>query len=560
MVARTGAGLAPGVAVLVLAAAPAQAATETAAFASTGAEQTFVVPAGVTNVAVTLVGGTGGTGYNLNGLLSPGGAGATATAELAVTPGETLFVEVGGDGALGIVGEGDLVGSEYGLGGFNGGGNSGEMVDGGQNSGGGGGGASDVQTCSISSVTAGQPAVCSNQNALASRLVVAAGGGGGGGESDDEAQGGPGGPAGSAGDEGENGVEDQGAGGGGPGGLSSGGSAGAAGEPALNPGVAGLLGIGGTGSAAGGGGGGGGGGIYGGGGGGGGGGKVGTPANEYFGAGGGGGGGSSGVPAGVTGVSGFSTEQTVADAGPSVSFAWTLPAPAPVTGTPSKVTATTATLNGTVNPDGSVLSDCQFTVTAGSASMKFPCAQQVGAGSQPVTVSALATGLTPNTSYRLTLSAASAQGTGTGAPVTLTTSRSRPTDSQLTLHPSAFKVAGVHVGRRRKPAGGTTISYTATEAARTTFMVIALEPGVRHGAGCVARTGRSSRRTRHTTCVVPKVVGAFAHTDAVGANTVAFSGRMRGRKLAPGSYLLKAAPSIDGATGPVATASFKILA
>jgi hypothetical protein len=99
----------------------------TCTYASTGAEQTFTVPPGVTSLTVTAVGAPGGSF-----LPDPpdGGRGAQVTGVLSsLTPGQTLYIEVGGAG-----------GSSNGAGGFNGGGSS--------SIGKSGGGASDVRTTS----------------------------------------------------------------------------------------------------------------------------------------------------------------------------------------------------------------------------------------------------------------------------------------------------------------------------------------------------------------------------------------------------------------------------
>ena len=125
------------------------AATVTTTYASTGEEQTFTVPAGVTRLHVVAVGARGGAG----GAGLPGGAGATVTADVSVVPGETLFVEVGGNGTT------------NGAGGFNGGGAAGNAAE----TGGSGGGASDIRTVARS-----------ERVSLGSRLIVAGGGGGGG--------------------------------------------------------------------------------------------------------------------------------------------------------------------------------------------------------------------------------------------------------------------------------------------------------------------------------------------------------------------------------------------
>src|SRR5579875_664528 len=220
---------------------PAARAAVSVTFTSTGSEQTFVVPAGVTSLHVVVVGAPGGQGGIGGGA---GGKGAVVTADIAVTPGQTLYIEVGGAGGDGAFG---------GAGGFNGGGNGGLLPP---FVGGGGGGASDVRT-----VSSAQP------NSLASRLVVAAGGGGGGGDS-----GNGGGKGGDAGQPGAPGAGPSPSGGGGAVSLTGGGTGGAGGgAPPGQNGGNGSLGAAGRGGdgLVGGGGGGGGGGCYGGGGGGG---------------------------------------------------------------------------------------------------------------------------------------------------------------------------------------------------------------------------------------------------------------------------------------------------
>ena len=130
-------------------------ASQTQTFAYTGGEQTFTVPAGVTSLEAVAVGGNGGsTGGS-------GGAGARVAGELTVTPGETLYIEVGGNGEDG---------------GFNGGGSGG----------GGGGGASDMRTSPLAA------------GLFPDDRVIVAGGGGGAGENGEEG-GAAGGAAGEAG-------------------------------------------------------------------------------------------------------------------------------------------------------------------------------------------------------------------------------------------------------------------------------------------------------------------------------------------------------------------------
>ncbi|HEU4706169.1 MAG TPA: hypothetical protein VFS64_03170 [Solirubrobacterales bacterium] len=209
-------------AAMALGAAPAAAANQV--FGFTGTEQSFVVPGGVHFLSVRLAGGHGGPAGGT------GGAAAEVAGSLEVEPGETLYVEVGGNGENAV---------EGGEGGFNGGGNGA----------GGGGGASDIRLVPrLESLS------------LESRLIIAAGGGGGGGNGGEA--GANGGEAGSPGDTSSGGNGGGGAGTGSEGGGGGSGCGGSGGAGELGAGGAGGSGEGGTN-----GGGGGGGGLYGGGGG-----------------------------------------------------------------------------------------------------------------------------------------------------------------------------------------------------------------------------------------------------------------------------------------------------
>jgi hypothetical protein len=187
-------------------AAPVFAATPVdVPFAYTGAEQTWTVPAGVTTVHLALVGGHGATGQSS----AIGGNPNKVVGDVTVTPGDTLYVEVGGGGVGGS-------------GGFNGGGAGGTGAT--STVGGGGGGASDVRTVARASV-----------GTLVSRILVAAGGGGGGGGS----TGGAGGAAGLPGQGGGSGAQGGAPGSqaaGGPGGTGINGSSGAPGGPGVGGG------------------------------------------------------------------------------------------------------------------------------------------------------------------------------------------------------------------------------------------------------------------------------------------------------------------------------------
>ena len=251
-------------------------------FAYTGSEQTYTVPGSVHSLQVAAVGGPGGVGL-ANGASAaggPGGHGAQAGATISVTPGQVIYVEVGGPGLAGA-------GSPQ-AGAFNGGGAP-------PVGGGGGGGATDIRT-----VSCGSTCDPLSPSSLTSRLLVASGGGGGGGAFGAT----PGAAGGDAGSVGSPGIDSSGfcAANGGQGATPTAGGIAGLGASTLSPGpcavgfdgMAGTLGSGGSGGGGSDGGGSGGGGLFGGGGGGG----------AFGNGGGGGGGGSSFGPTGVT----FSTD------------------------------------------------------------------------------------------------------------------------------------------------------------------------------------------------------------------------------------------------------------
>lgn len=86
---------------------------ETFKFTSATGGTNFVVPAGVTSILVSAVGASGADG-TLYGVTSKGGEGGSASATIAVTPGETLTIIVGstdGTGGGGAKGTGGNAGN-----------------------------------------------------------------------------------------------------------------------------------------------------------------------------------------------------------------------------------------------------------------------------------------------------------------------------------------------------------------------------------------------------------------------------------------------------------------
>ena len=288
-----------GIAALASLAGPvgAAGAATTQSFTTPG-EYSFVVPAGVSSVSVSAVGGAGGS---CNGVT--GGEGASAAGTFSVQPGERLLVGVAGSG-----GTCPGVGQGLAAGGVGGGGTGG----GGAFTGAAGGGASEVGPGLLPSYLVGGDQV----------LIVAAGGGGAGFNS-------AGGNAGAAGQSGPATT------GGAPGTASAGGAGGADLDGTAN-GLAGSFGFGGAGGSIGQGGGGGGGGYYGGGGG----------ASSNAGGTSGGGGGSSFLAADATNTS----APTPVTANPSVIISYQPPSEPTATISTQSLTFAQAEPVGSVGP------------------------------------------------------------------------------------------------------------------------------------------------------------------------------------------------------------------
>jgi hypothetical protein len=147
-----------------------------------------------------------------------------------------------------------------------------------------------------------------------------------------------------------------------------------------------------------------------------------------------------------------------------------------------------------------------------------------------------------------------------------------PVDAGLRLIPSRFRAASggatisaaaarAHRHKARPPVG-TTVSYTDSQAATTTFTVLQPARGVRSGKACVAPPRHRRRHHHYPTCTryLPVRGFTFTHTDTAGADSFKFSARIGNRKLPPGAYRLTAAPrNSAGETGPAVSAPFTIV-
>jgi hypothetical protein len=140
--------------------------------------------------------------------------------------------------------------------------------------------------------------------------------------------------------------------------------------------------------------------------------------------------------------------------------------------------------------------------------------------------------------------------------VTATFTPATPHISSLRVTPVKFRTSGARHKKGAAPRGAT-IRFTDDIAATTTLTVFKRLPGIKKSGKCVARprhvTGHPAKCTREVSA------SSFTHGDTAGTNTVAFTGRLNGKALSPGSYRLVTVPNNRGVKGPRASATFTVV-
>lgn len=132
----------------------------------------------------------------------------------------------------------------------------------------------------------------------------------------------------------------------------------------------------------------------------------------------------------------------------------------------------------------------------------------------------------------------------------------RPVLTALSASPDSFRAAGS--GASIASVVGSRISFTLSEAASVGFRVERRLPGRRVRGHCV-RPERSNRGARKCTRYVT-LRGSFTFQGHPGANTFRFTGRLQGRKLAPGRYRLRAEATDPAANkSPLKAIAFQIV-
>lgn len=120
------------------------------------------------------------------------------------------------------------------------------------------------------------------------------------------------------------------------------------------------------------------------------------------------------------------------------------------------------------------------------------------------------------------------------------TDRVAPALGGLALGTRRFAAAprgpSVRAARRRAAKIGTTVGFTLSESSTVTFRVQRRKAGRKVRGKCRRPTRANRRRAR---CDLA-LKGSFAHKGKKGSSRLRFTGRLRGRKLARGSYVLVA--------------------
>jgi hypothetical protein len=122
----------------------------------------------------------------------------------------------------------------------------------------------------------------------------------------------------------------------------------------------------------------------------------------------------------------------------------------------------------------------------------------------------------------------------------------KPVVLSLSVAPRAFRAA--RTGASVVTRGGATVTYVLSEKASVRFGVERAVAGRSVGGRCVSATP-ARRRAKPCTRYVA-VAGSFTGSGVSGRNTLRFSGRLAGRRLAAGRYRLSAS-----ATDPAANTS-----
>ncbi len=227
--------------------------------------------------------------------------------------------------------------------------------------------------------------------------------------------------------------------------------------------------------------------------------------------------------------------------------------PTPVTGEASEVQPLSATLSGTVNPEGVELSECVFEYgETESYGKTMPCQESdaaIGTGPEPVAVKADVTGLQVGTSYHFRLMAANVNGSEHGADATFAT---QPPPTVSGAAANSITETSADLTALINPNGAQTgyhVDYGTTTAYGTTQPV----PDAPAGAGSAPKTvsvpitGLKANVTYHWRLVATSAAGTVSTADQTFVDDTTGAGLPDGR-----AYELVTPPRKNGALIDVA--------
>jgi hypothetical protein len=165
-------------------------------------------------------------------------------------------------------------------------------------------------------------------------------------------------------------------------------------------------------------------------------------------------------------------------------------APAASTGPASAVSPQSATLTGTVNPNGDPTT-YRFEYGPSTAYGNASSTNPAGAGSAPVAASATVAALSPSTTYHYRITAINGAGAVQGADHTFTTAAGADHTFATAAPPTPYRFAGVTLASRTLPFSGRYIKVTLRCPAGTAV-------GCAGQAKLTARHGRTAARRVYT--------------------------------------------------------------
>ncbi len=227
--------------------------------------------------------------------------------------------------------------------------------------------------------------------------------------------------------------------------------------------------------------------------------------------------------------------------------------PAALTAGATGVAPSSATLNGTVNPNG-LATSFHFVYGTTTAYGSATAATSAGSGTAATGVSASLAGLAPNTTYHYQLLASNSAGASSGGdrtfstppitaiapigtPIATIATIARLSETNKTFAPegTSTPLTGSTSSRHRpkRAKRGTIFSFTLDQAANVTVEIQRTGSGRRVGHTCRVS---SKRRHHKPKCTLYTTVRTLTRVGHVGLNKLPFTGRIAGKALKPGHY------------------------